>query len=290
MGSPASGRRRVTGIGFIGWRIADAAAYDATVVVYRDVLGAEVTRADGWRSVRFRLPDGTGLHVYGPDDVDHLSFGDRACVGTSVDDVDAVRDALTTAGIEILDAETQRDGTDAWFHYRAPDGAVAEIVGPDRPGPASAPLVRFGHVNLTGRDWRRLAAFYTAVFGCQLVPPERDIAGSALDAATGLTGAHLRGAHLRLPGYGDDGPTLEIFAYDTLEPVAPARANRPGWGHIAFAVPDVEAALEAVHASGGGRVGETVTTATRDGRRVTWCYATDPEGNIVELQAWSDAT
>jgi hypothetical protein len=27
----------------------------------------------------------------------------------------------------------------------------------------------------------------------------------------------------------------------------------------------------------------------RDRRRnVTWCYVTDPEGNIVELQAWSD--
>jgi hypothetical protein len=24
------------------------------------------------------------------------------------------------------------------------------------------------------------------------------------------------------------------------------------------------------------------------GRRVTWCYVTDPEGNIVELQAWSE--
>jgi predicted enzyme related to lactoylglutathione lyase len=25
---------------------------------------------------------------------------------------------------------------------------------------------RFGHVNLTGVDWRRLAAFYTELFGC----------------------------------------------------------------------------------------------------------------------------
>ena len=33
---------------------------------------------------------------------------------------------------------------------------------------------RFGHVNLTGADWRRLAAFYTDLFGCVLVPPERD--------------------------------------------------------------------------------------------------------------------
>jgi catechol 2,3-dioxygenase-like lactoylglutathione lyase family enzyme len=281
------GRRRITGIGFVGWRVADAAAYDATVALYRDVLGAEVTRVDGRRSVRFRLPDGTGLHVYGPDDVDHVSFGDRACVGTAVDDVVAVWDALTSAGIEILDAELERDGTDAWFHYRAPDGSVGEIIGPDRTGRASARQVRFGHVNLIGRDWRRLAAFYTEVFGCRLVPPERDIRGAALDAATGLHDAHLTGAHLRLPGHGEDGPTLEIYAYDALEPELDARANRPGWGHVAFAVPDVGAALAVVVAAGCGRLGEIVTTATSDGRQVTWCYATDPEGNIVELQAWS---
>ena len=35
--------------------------------------------------------------------------------------------------------------------------------------------------------------------------------------------------------------------------------------------------------------GEAVTLEAADGRRVT-CYVTDPEGNIVELQSWSDAT
>jgi predicted enzyme related to lactoylglutathione lyase len=147
---------------------------------------------------------------------------------------------------------------------------------------------RFGHVNLTATDWRRLTAFYTELFGCTLVPPERDIRGAALDAATGLRDAHLAGVHLRLPGHGASGPTLEIFEYDELEPHAGSRVDRPGWGHLAFGVPDVGAAVEAVVAAGGGRVGEVVTTTTADGRSVTWCYATDPEGNIVELQAWSE--
>lgn len=146
---------------------------------------------------------------------------------------------------------------------------------------------RFGHVNLTSHDWRRLAAFYTEVFGCTFVPPERDIKGPVLDAATGLVDAHLTGAHLRLPGHGDAAPTLEIFSYEALADAAPTRVDRPGLGHIAFAVSDVPTALESVQAAGGGRVGEVVTTATADGRQVTWCYATDPDGNIVELQAWS---
>lgn len=147
---------------------------------------------------------------------------------------------------------------------------------------------RFGHVNLTGRDWRRLAAFYTDVFGCELVPPERDYRGPDLDAATGLAGAHLTGAHLRLPGHGDTGPTLEIYQYDAIAVHPGFVVNRPGFGHVAFQVPEVSAALEVVAAAGGGRVGELVTLQTADGRRVTWCYATDPDGNIVELQSWSD--
>lgn len=149
---------------------------------------------------------------------------------------------------------------------------------------------RFGHVNIVAHDWRRLAEFYTRVFGCTFVPPERDLSGPVLEAGTGVPGATIHGAHLRLPGLGPDGPTLEIFEYGS-GPERPASAvNRPGLGHIAFAVPDVAAARDAVLAAGGGVVGEVVTTGTSDGRRVTWTYVTDPEGNILELQAWSDVT
>jgi catechol 2,3-dioxygenase-like lactoylglutathione lyase family enzyme len=146
---------------------------------------------------------------------------------------------------------------------------------------------RFGHVNLTSPDWRRLATFYTDVFGCEFVPPERDIRSADLDAATGLGDAHLTGAHLRLPGHGDSGPTIEIYSYDALAPHPGTRVDRPGWGHIAFQVQDVPGAVEAVMAAGGRRHGEVITTRTSDGRAVTWAYAADPDGNIVELQAWS---
>jgi catechol 2,3-dioxygenase-like lactoylglutathione lyase family enzyme len=146
---------------------------------------------------------------------------------------------------------------------------------------------RFGHVNVTGPDWRVLADFYRDVFGCVLVPPERDYRSADLDAATNLVGAHLTGAHLRLPGHGDTGPTIEIYQYDEMvEGRAPA-ANRPGWGHVAFQVPDVEAALAIVTTRGGARFGSVVTLQTSDGRRVTWCYARDPADNLIELQAWS---
>jgi catechol 2,3-dioxygenase-like lactoylglutathione lyase family enzyme len=146
---------------------------------------------------------------------------------------------------------------------------------------------RYVHTNLIAQDWRLLAKFYQDVFGCTPVPPERDYRGEELDRGTGLKGTHLTGVHLRLPGYGDSGPTLEIFNYRDLLDRGTTGVNRPGYGHIAFSVGDVPSAREAVLRAGGGSVGEVVTLQTADGRRLTWCYVLDPEGNMLELQAWA---
>ncbi len=136
-------------------------------------------------------------------------------------------------------------------------------------------------------DWHGLARFYQEMFGCVVVGPERDYRGQTLEAATGVAGAHLTGAHLRLPGYGEDGPTLEIFSYTPPKRKVPTAVNRPGYGHIAFHVQDVARAKETVLAAGGGAVGEVVTLGLSNGARVTWCYVTDPKGNVIELQKWS---
>jgi len=146
---------------------------------------------------------------------------------------------------------------------------------------------KYVHTNLTARDWRALVHFYCDVFGCMPKLPERDISGVWLDALTGLSSAHLQGVHLVLPGFSGDGPTLEIFSYDEMIPAAKAVANEPGFGHIAFSVADVELAMRAVLAAGGGAVGEYVETKVAGVGILKVVYARDPEGNIVELQNWS---
>ena len=145
---------------------------------------------------------------------------------------------------------------------------------------------RYVHTNLIARDWQVLARFYEELFGCSPLPPERDLTGPEMDAGTGIQGTHLRGIHLRLPGYGDTGPTLEILSYDVLSDRPPAAVNRPGYGHIAFSVEDVTAARQAVLAQGGTPIGEVVSIEVGT-TRVTWCYVTDPEGNAIELQSWA---
>jgi hypothetical protein len=46
---------------------------------------------------------------------------------------------------------------------------------------------RYVHTNLIAHDWQALARFYQDVFGCVVVPPERDFRGKDLDAGTGLS-------------------------------------------------------------------------------------------------------
>ena len=145
---------------------------------------------------------------------------------------------------------------------------------------------KYVHTNLIARDWQKLSAFYQKIFGMNPVPPERHYKGGDLERGTGIKGSELHGVHLRMPGYDDKGPTLEIYTYSVEEEGKVPAVNRPGFGHIAFEVDDVEKAREIVLQAGGKAVGEVVTLQTSTGSKVTWCYVTDPEGNIIELQAW----
>jgi catechol 2,3-dioxygenase-like lactoylglutathione lyase family enzyme len=108
-----------------------------------------------------------------------------------------------------------------------------------------------------------------------------------LEAGTGIPGAHLQGIHLRLPGYKESGPTLEIFSYTPQAARLSVSVNQPGFAHIAFQVEEVSLARAAVLAAGGKAVGEVVTLTITSGAKVTWCYLADPEGNLIELQSWA---
>ena len=147
--------------------------------------------------------------------------------------------------------------------------------------------MRYVHTNLIVHDLEAMIAFYCEVMGCE-VASRRDLAAPWLGRGAAIADAKLTGAHLRLPGGGDDGPTLELFAYDPPgEDPGPGGADRRGFGHLAFAVDDVAAARARVLAHGGRPVGEVVTGEVADVGQVTWTYVRDPEGNLLELQRWA---
>jgi len=146
--------------------------------------------------------------------------------------------------------------------------------------------VKYKHTNIVSSDWRSLSRFYQEVFGCIPVPPERNLSGDWLDTGTGIKGAHFEGIHLRLPGYGDNGPTLEICQYSKTLTKSSLAANREGFGHIAFEVDDIHKSTQEVLQHGGTRVGEIASAAVEGVGQISFVYLADPEGNIIELQVW----
>lgn len=143
----------------------------------------------------------------------------------------------------------------------------------------------FKHVNLISEDWKKLARFYTDVFGCEPLPPERDLKGEWLDGATSINGAEIRGIHLILPGT-DSKITLEIFQYNKNIPNGSKVTNLSGFTHIAFSVDDVEQCVDTILKHGGSLAGDIVKTEIEGVGKINFAYARDPEGNIIEIQKW----
>ena len=146
--------------------------------------------------------------------------------------------------------------------------------------------IKYRHLNIVASDWRKLATFYEKALDCEIVPPERDLSGPWIERAVGVKDAKIGGIHVRLPGHGDKGTTIEILQYAENEPRPATRANREGIGHIAFEVDDVEAVMQRVLEQGGSKVGDIASGEVAGAGHVTLVYLADPEGNIVELQSW----
>jgi len=147
--------------------------------------------------------------------------------------------------------------------------------------------IKYVHTNIVAKNWEKLADFYIKVFGCSIVPPVRNYEGKDLEFAVNVKNVTLNGVHLRLPGYNKIGPTLEIFSYTPQQKRQNRKVNTPGITHLAFEVSDVHKTYNKVIANGGKKVGEIITLKRSDGKKVTWCYVKDPEGNMIELQKWS---
>jgi hypothetical protein len=77
------------------------------------------------------LADGAEVHVYGSDDTEHTFFGSGPVIGFEVQSFRAAQEALLQAGTEFIYPSPQRARGKAWQHFRAPDGNVYEIIGPD---------------------------------------------------------------------------------------------------------------------------------------------------------------
>lgn len=131
---------------------------------------------------------------------------------------------------------------------------------------------RLLHASLTVSDLDASVAFYRAAFGYVPELPPTDL-GDAFARMTGVGGAAARLAQLACPR---GGPVLElIFTPQVPDP----RAQKVPPAHVAFAVDDLDAALEAARAAGACVLGDVVAFA--EGRSA---YCREPGGSVFELE------
>ena len=147
--------------------------------------------------------------------------------------------------------------------------------------------MRFAHTNIIARDWRKLSLFYETVFDCRPLHPQRKQSGAWLSQGTGVSNASLEGNHLAMPGYDEHGPTLEIYQYESWLETELNMPNTIGLGHLAFEVEDVKTVVKSLLEHGGNMLGEITTRQIAELGIITFVYARDPEGNILEIQSWN---
>ena len=146
--------------------------------------------------------------------------------------------------------------------------------------------MRYVHTNIISNDWQKLADFYINTFQCKIILPERNQSGDWLSKGTGVKNAQLEGVHLLLPGHGENGPTLEIYQYKESLQQDPIQPNTRGFAHIAFEVDNVEKVLKNLLSNGGSKCGDISEKQIENIGKITFVYARDPEGNLIEIQNW----
>jgi len=128
------------------------------------------------------------------------------------------------------------------------------------------------HFSAVVDDLDRTVAFYRDAFGFAPALPPTDL-GDAFARMIGVAGVSARLTQLTHP---DRPETLEFVAC----PGRPgAAAGEVPLAHIAFSVPDLDAAIAQARAAGATVMGEIATFA--EGRSV---YCRAPGGSVLELE------
>lgn len=134
------------------------------------------------------------------------------------------------------------------------------------------------HTSLTVGDLDSAVAFYQEAFGFEVVFETRGMTRQ-MESITGVSGVRCDLAQLRSPR---SGHVLELMRFRGVDGEGDAPL-RPGTGHVAFVVEDLEAALGVAERLGAEVLGEVTTFA--EGRAV---YCREPSGTVFELEELFD--
>jgi catechol 2,3-dioxygenase-like lactoylglutathione lyase family enzyme len=136
------------------------------------------------------------------------------------------------------------------------------------------------HTGYTVSDLDRSVAFYRDLLGCELIATQEK-QGGYLGAIVGHPDAHVRMAHLRLPG-GEH--VIELFEYLSPEGERPPHeVVNVGLTHLCFLVDDLQAAYDELSGKGVEFFSPPVLVDTGINTGGYGVYLRDPDGITVEL-------
>lgn len=146
-------------------------------------------------------------------------------------------------------------------------------------------MIELGSVHHTGftvSDLDRSLAFYRDQLGLEVIA-QQEKQGGYLGEVVGYPDAHVRMAHLRVPG---GKHVVELFEYFAPEGVHPSRIEPRdvGTAHLCFVVDDLPAAYEQLRAAGVDTfVSPPVLVDTGINTGGYGVYLRDPDGIVVEI-------
>lgn len=144
-----------------------------------------------------------------------------------------------------------------------------------------AEVRRLHHTGFTVSSLDDSVAFYRDLLGCEVVATQEK-EGGYLAAIVGYPDAHVRMAHLRVPG-GEH--VVELFEY--LKPEggkADVTPRNVGASHLCFIVDDLNGLYDRLRAGGvDSFVSPPVEVDTGINRGGSALYFRDPDGITVEL-------
>ena len=140
---------------------------------------------------------------------------------------------------------------------------------------------RLHHTGFTVSDLDRSLAFYRDLLGCELIATQEK-EGGYLAAIVGYPDAHVRMAHLRVPG-GEH--VIELFEYRSPSgDRADVQPRNVGASHLCFIVADLQATYETLLEQGvTSFVSPPIEVDTGINRGGFGIYLRDPDGITVEI-------
>ena len=141
-------------------------------------------------------------------------------------------------------------------------------------------LLGINHIALSVRDLDAAVAFYQGVTGYEIIRRET-VSGPEADRLFGMPDIRYETVVLEAPNMLFE---LNAFSHNAVKPLTRMPAQGPGMTHTCFQSPSNVSAFERFKAAGADILSTGGEPIDLGGYGVTYAYAYDAEGNMIELE------